>query len=192
LSYCEQRSIQFTRSRPYKKDDNAHIEQKNWTRVRKFMGWDRYDSPKALEAMNDLYENELSLFMNLFQPSVKLIKTVRKGSRKNRIYDRPQTPLDRLLASGYLSKKRGKELKALRERLNPFSLFETMNQKLGRIWDLAHYRYKPTDDEKKGRSELDKHSSVEKETLEAIAQALGVTVYVRARRGGELVAIHHG
>ncbi len=192
MSYCDQRGIQFTRSRPYKKDDNAHIEQKNWTHVRKFMGWDRYDSPKALETMNDLYENELSLFMNLFQPSVKLIKTVRKGSRNNRIYDRPQTPLDRLLASGYLSQKRGEELKALRERLNPFSLSERINKKLERIYDLAHYRYKLTDDEKKGRSELNKLSSVEKETLEAIAQALGVTVYVRARRGGELVAIHHG
>ena len=192
LSWCDKQDIQFTRSRPYKKDDNAHIEQKNWTHVRKFMGWDRYDSPQALEAMNDLYEEELSLFMNLFQPSVKLIKTVRKGSRKNRIYDRPQTPLDRLLASGYLSKKRVEELKALRERLNPFSLSERINKKLERIWDLAHYRYKPTDDEKKGRSELNKLSSVEKETLEAIAQALGVTVYVRARRGGELVAIHHG
>ena len=53
------------------------------------MGWDRYDSLKALEAMNNLYENELPLFMNLFQPSVKLMKTIRKGSRRSRIYDRP-------------------------------------------------------------------------------------------------------
>jgi len=62
--FCEEEGIQFTRSRPYKKDDNAHIEQKNWTHVRKFMGWDRYDSLKASEAMNDLYEKELPLFMN--------------------------------------------------------------------------------------------------------------------------------
>lgn len=68
-SYCEAGSIQFTRSRPYKKDDNVHIEQKNWTHVRKFMGWGRYDSIEALEAMNDLYKNELPVFMNLFQPS---------------------------------------------------------------------------------------------------------------------------
>jgi hypothetical protein len=58
------------------------------------MGWDRYDSPQALNAMNDLHENELPLFMNLFQPSVKLVKTERKGSRKLRLYDKPQTPLD--------------------------------------------------------------------------------------------------
>jgi DNA-binding transcriptional ArsR family regulator len=61
-NYCEERNIQFTRSRPYKKDDNAHIEQKNWTHVRKLIGWDRYDSPQALAAMNDLYENELPLY----------------------------------------------------------------------------------------------------------------------------------
>jgi hypothetical protein len=120
--YCQGKAIQFTRSRPYKKDDNAHIEQKNWTHVRKFMGWDRYDSPKALEAINELYENELPLFMNLFQPSVKLLRTVRTGSRKKRIYDQPQTPLDRLLVCGDLPNKRSEELKALRQRLDPFSL----------------------------------------------------------------------
>jgi hypothetical protein len=63
VRYCDQRQIQFTRGRPYKKDDNAHIEQKNWTHVRKLMGWDRYDSPPALAAMNHLYRNELRLMM---------------------------------------------------------------------------------------------------------------------------------
>jgi len=192
LSYCQQQGIQFTRSRPYKKDDNAHIEQKNWTHVRKFMGWDRYDSPKSLEAMNDLYENELSLFMNLFQPSVKLLKTIRKGSRKRRIYDKPQTPLDRLLSSGHLDKKRCDELKALRERLDPFSLSERINQKLECIWDLAHYRYKPCEVEKKPKEKQGELSSVERETLEAISQAFGITVYVRTQKGGELKAVHHG
>ena len=192
LSWCEKHEIQFTRSRPYKKDDNAHIEQKNWTHVRKFMGWDRYDSPQALEAMNNLYENELSLFMNLFQPSVKLTKTIRTGSRKKRKYDKPQTPLDRLISSGLLEKYRCDELKALREKLDPFSLSERVNQKLERVWDLAHYRYKPTEAKEKAKAELDKLSSVERETLESISQALGITVYVRTRPGGELITIHHG
>ena len=96
LRYCHRHELNFTRSRPYKKDDNAHIEQKNWTHVRKLMGWDRYDSIPALDLMNDLYGHELRLYMNLFQPSVKLIKVVRQGSRIRRIYDQPQTPLDRL------------------------------------------------------------------------------------------------
>jgi transposase InsO family protein len=192
LSYCEQRDIQFTRSRPYKKDDNAHIEQKNWTHVRKFMGWDRYDSPKALEAINSLYENELSLFMNLFQPSVKLRKTIRKGSRKRRIYDKPQTPLDRLLESGHLDKKRCDELKALRERLDPFSLSERINQKLERIWDLAHYRSKPEDVEKRTDTELNELSSIERETLEGLSQAFGIKIYVRTLKDGKLITLHHG
>src|SRR5438309_3267196 len=68
LRYCRQRQIQFTRGRPYKKDDNAHIEQKNWTHVRKLLGWLRYDSPEALEAVNDLFRHDLRLMMNLFPP----------------------------------------------------------------------------------------------------------------------------
>ena len=77
--WCAQHAIQFTRGRPYKKDDNAHIEQKNWTHVRKLMGWERYDTAQAVEAMNDLYRQELRLWMNVFQPSVKLVRKVWVG-----------------------------------------------------------------------------------------------------------------
>lgn len=62
------KSIQFTRGRPYKKDDNAHIEQKNWTHIRKLVGWERYDSAAAVKLLNSLYRNEIRLMMNLFQP----------------------------------------------------------------------------------------------------------------------------
>src|SRR6266851_2106698 len=65
-AWCEQKQIQLTRGRPYKKDDNAHVEQKNWTHVRKLLGWERYDSERAVEAMNDLYRQELRLWMNPF------------------------------------------------------------------------------------------------------------------------------
>ena len=71
--YCRAHRIQFTRGRPYKKDDNAHIEQKNWTHVRKLVGYDRYDSPAALAALNALYA-DLRLLQNLWLPSVKLVK----------------------------------------------------------------------------------------------------------------------
>jgi len=192
LRWCEKRGIQFTRSRPYKKDDNAHIEQKNWTHVRKFMGWDRYDSQKALETMNDLYENELPLFMNLFQPSVKLIKVIRKGSSKKRVYDKPQTPLDRLLASQHIDQKKCDELKGLRERLDPFLLSETVNQKLQSIWDLAHYRYQPPSSKDKVSDQLEELSPVEKEILEGLSKAFGINVYVRTRKNGKLIALHHG
>jgi transposase InsO family protein len=99
-SWCEQKQIQLTRGRPYKKDDNAHIEQKNWTHVRKLLGWERYDSRTAVEAINDLYRHELRLWLNLYQPSVKLVKKTRVGSKLRRVYDAAQTPCERVLASG--------------------------------------------------------------------------------------------
>jgi len=98
-AFCEKRKIQFTRGRPYKKDDNAHIEQKNWTHVRKILGYLRYDSPTALEAINGLYKNELGWMMNLFQPSVKLVEKTRVGSRLKRTYDRPTSTLSSSLRS---------------------------------------------------------------------------------------------
>lgn len=141
--YCQARGIQFTRGRPYKKDDNAHIEQKNWTHVRKLLGWDRYDSSQALEAINDLYRHELRLMMNLFQPSVKLVRKVRVGSRLRRVYARPQTPLDRLLAAGGGHPTEVAVLQQLRDRLDPFALAEVIDHKLARIYRLANHRQSP-------------------------------------------------
>jgi transposase InsO family protein len=97
VAFCQQRGIQFTRSRPYKKDDNAHVEQKNWTHVRKLVGWDRYDTPEAQAALNALYA-DLRLFQNLFQPSMKLQRKERRGARLLRRYDVPQTPFARVRA----------------------------------------------------------------------------------------------
>jgi hypothetical protein len=134
--YCESKQIGFTRSRPYKKDDNAHIEQKNWTHVRKIIGWDRYDTPEAVRAMNDLYTQELRLYMNLFQPSVKLKERVRKGSRKTRRYERPLTALDRLLQTPGIDKKGLEPLVQLRAQMDPFVLSATIRRKLARIWAL--------------------------------------------------------
>jgi Integrase core domain len=96
--WCEQKEIQLTRGRPYKKDDNAHIEPKNGTHVRKLLGWERYDTQQAVETINDLYRQELRLWLNLFLPSVKLLKKVRGGSKVRRVYDRPRTPFERVRA----------------------------------------------------------------------------------------------
>lgn len=135
--YCQQHNIQFTRGRPYKKDDNAHVEQKNWTHVRKLLGWDRYASPEALAAVNDLYRQELRLMMNLFQPSVKLQRRIRVGSRVRRLYDRPQTPLDRALASQGADQRRLQALLDLRQRTDPFTLAAAIERKLTCIRRLA-------------------------------------------------------
>ncbi len=142
LAFCQQRpagcAIQFTRSRPYKKDDNAHIEQKNWTHVRKLLGWDRYDTAQALEATNRLYE-ELRIFQNLFQPSMKLQCKIRKGSRLIRRYDTARTPFQRLLEAGVLTESKQQELAATYNGLNPVLLLKQTNENLERLWPLAEY-----------------------------------------------------
>jgi len=137
VRYCRSGQIQFTRGRPYKKDDNAHIEQKNWTHVRKLIGWDRYDSAAAVGLLNDLYRHELPQMMNLFQPSVKLLRKQRAGSRLQRIYDRPQTPLDRLRACRDVDQAKVNQLLQLRATTDPFKLAQIIDKKIQRIAALA-------------------------------------------------------
>ena len=137
VRYCRTQQIQFTRGRPYKKDDNAHIEQKNWTHVRKLIGWDRYDSAAAVGLLNDLYRHELSQMMNLFQPSVKLRRKQRVGSKLKRVYDAAQTPLDRLRAGKEFDRATLKQLLRLRATTDPFELSKTIEKKLERIAALA-------------------------------------------------------
>jgi hypothetical protein len=141
--YCQQEGIQFTRGRPYKKDDNAHIEQKNWTHVRKLLGWDRYDSEPALIAINELYTGDLRLMQNLFQPSVKLLTKKRVGSRLLRRYDAPRTPLDRVAGSPNANAQAVAELMALRARLDPFALAASIESQLDNVYRLANRRRSP-------------------------------------------------
>jgi hypothetical protein len=150
--WCKQRKIQLTRGRPYKKDDNAHIEQKNWTHVRKLLGWERYDSPRAMEAMNDLYRQELRLWLNLYLPSVKLVKKVRVGSKVRRVYDAPQTPLERVLASASVHSDQIAALKKLRASLDPFQLGKVIEGKIEGIYEMANRRHSPQTMPKKRES----------------------------------------
>ncbi len=142
--FCDKHKIQFTRSRPYKKDDNAHIEQKNWTHVRKIFGYCRYDSEEALVMMNDLYRNELRWFMNFFLPSVKLIKKIRIGSKLKRVYDSPKTPFQRLCEckKKYVYPEKIKELKKLFLSFNPFELGKTIEKKLNKIYQVRTKKIK--------------------------------------------------
>lgn len=144
LKYCrEEPKLQFTRGRPYKKDDNAHVEQKNWTHVRKLLGYGRFDTRTALAAINDLYRNELRWFQNFFQPSIKLIRKVRVGSKLKRKYDIPKTPFERVAVSGAAIPERLAQLRELRNRLDPFALSETIERKLARIWRMRSKAPKP-------------------------------------------------
>lgn len=135
--YCQAHAIQFTRGRPYKKDDNAHIEQKNWTHVRRLLGYVRYDTEAAREAISDLYRNELRLFQNLFLPSVKLAQKQRIGSRLRRRYEAPQTPFQRLAASPGADPGRVAELRRQRQTLDPFQLSASIQAKREGIFGLS-------------------------------------------------------
>jgi hypothetical protein len=135
--YCQAQEIQFTRGRPYQKDDNAHIEQKNWTHVRKLLGYVRYDTPAAQAAIHALYRQELRLLQNFFLPSVKLLRKERVGARVRRRYDVPRTPLDRVLACPEIDAGVAADLRRQRDRLDPFALASTIEQRLKRIFTLA-------------------------------------------------------
>jgi hypothetical protein len=139
--YCQAQEIQFTRGRPYKKDDNAHIEQKNWTHVRKLLGYVRYDSPAARAAIHALYRHELRLFQNLFLPSVKLLRKERVGARVRRRYEAPRTPLDRVLACPEVDPEVAAQLRRQRDGLDPFALAHAIEQQLERIYALANPRH---------------------------------------------------
>jgi len=140
--WCEQNHIQLTRGRPYKKDDNAHVEQKNWTHVRKLLGWERYGTPRAVAAINDLYRKELRLWLNLYLPSVKLLKKVRVGSKLRRKYSAPQTPFQRVWASTK-STAHLLELKKLNDHLDPFHLAKVIEQKLEIIYQQITRKHSP-------------------------------------------------
>lgn len=135
VRWCAKNKVKFTRSRPYKKNDNAHIEQKNWTHVRRIFGWDRYDSHEQLTQMNALYRAELHQMQNFFQPCVKLKEKTRVGSRLRRRYDAAQTPLDRLVAfyANTAVALGVQKLLEMRDRLDPFTLATRIEHSLDRL-----------------------------------------------------------
>ena len=121
LSYCEEEHITFTRSRPYRKNDNCFIEQKNYSVVRRALGYLRYDTDEELEVINELYE-VLRLYTNFFLPSQKLIEKTREGSKVTKKYDKPKTPYLRVTESDKIEEKTKQQLKEQYEKLNPAEL----------------------------------------------------------------------
>lgn len=125
--------IEYTRSRPYKKNDNAHIEQKNWTHVRQWLGYVRLDNAKVVPLMNKLYKSEWRLFHNFFCPSMKLKNKKRIASKTVKCYHSPKTPYQRVLESKYASKSVKDRLKKQIVELNPFKLRKAMDKKISNI-----------------------------------------------------------
>jgi len=124
LNWLQKRSrpVFMTRSRPYKKDDNAHVEQKNWTHIRQCFGYERHDNPEVVEPMNVLVKGDYGQLLNYFHASLKLDHKERKGGKLRRIYGPAQTPLARVLASAEVTEATKQRLREDKARLNPFAL----------------------------------------------------------------------
>jgi len=131
-----EKPVQFTRSRAYHKDDNAHVEQKNWTHVRQWLGYDRLDNPKVVPILNNLYAKEWRLFHNFFCPSVKLIAKERIGSKTIKRHDLPKTPYQRVLLSDHVDNSIKNSLSNQLEKLNPFLLRKAIDQKLKKVFSV--------------------------------------------------------
>lgn len=134
VKWCKENNLSFTRSRPYYKNDNAYVEQKNYTHIRKWLGYRRYDNSKQLEMINDLYRNELRQFNNFFLPVMKIRKKEKvNNSVCKKTYDIAQTPYQRLMASKQIPLKAKQQLWLLYETLNPVKLKAAIALKLKRI-----------------------------------------------------------
>lgn len=128
LYFSEKKTIEFTRSRPYKKNDNCHVEQKNWTHVRENIGYERYDLIEQVEIMNVIYKLYLNNLYNFFVPQLKLIEKVRVGSKIVKKYDQPKTPNQRLLDSPHLTMGQKEDLRRKYQLLNPIELREIIKR----------------------------------------------------------------
>jgi len=127
------RPVFMTRSRPYKKDDNAHVEQKNWTHIRQCFGYERHDNPEVVALINTLVKGPYGQLLNYFHANLKLERKERVKARLRRVYGEAQTPLARVLASAEVSASTKRRLEQEKARLNPFALKQMVSRSLKEI-----------------------------------------------------------
>lgn len=136
IDYCQSSNITFTRARPYPKNDQCHVEQKNGSVVRRWVGYERFEGVEACRVLASLYE-KLRLYINYFQPSVKLTEKTRIGSHVTKRYDRAQTPCQRLLNSAEVNETVKTALRAESSALDPMGLLAEIERLQDRLWQLA-------------------------------------------------------
>jgi hypothetical protein len=129
LRFCRQNSLSFTRSRPYRKNDNAHVEQKNRQYVREIVGYERYDTPQAVEWLNQIYAL-LDTYANLFLPMRKVVSKERRGAHVSKHYDTACTTLNRLMQAGILQDDKEVTLKSQVQETNPLALHRELERLL--------------------------------------------------------------
>jgi hypothetical protein len=139
FSWCQTERAQpifYTRSRPYRSNDNAHVEQKNWTHVRHWFGYERHDNPDVVALMNELAGGELGQFVNLFSPSMKLDRKEIQEGKERRFYGQPLTPFARVIGHPEIVPAKKAELQQLKAGLNPFALEAAIQKQLRKIAGL--------------------------------------------------------
>ena len=129
--------INMVRRRPYKKNDNAHVEQKNWTHVRQLFGYDRVDDPILIPMMNEIYKAYWGPIQNFFTPVLKLKSKERIGGRVKKVYDTPMTPHKRLLNSPAVPREVKAKLKEQHAAKNPIYLKKELDKKLKEFFKLV-------------------------------------------------------
>lgn len=139
-TWCDAETIELTRSRPNHKNDNAYIEQKNYTAVRKLLGYSRIETQEAIALMNKLYAGPWRLYINFFQPTMKCIEKKRIGSKYIRKYDEPKTPYQRALDHPDISQDVKDELKKTKETLNPLQLKKEIDMLVSKIFKISRFR----------------------------------------------------
>lgn len=134
--------VHFVRRRPYQKNDNAHVEQKNWTHVRELLGYDRFDQEWDVEYINDIYRSYWNPLWNFFTPVMKLKEKTRIGGKIIKIHDAPKTPYQRLIESKQLNEDQQRRLESKMKELNPFTLKKELDEKLRWFFRIIDIRKK--------------------------------------------------
>jgi hypothetical protein len=138
--------VPWTRSRAYRKNDNAHCEQKNWTHVRQLLGYQRFGHPELVPLLNDLYGQEWSQYQNHFRPTFKLLQREKKDGKTVKTYEKkPQTPYQRLLESAQVPEPTKARLQTQHAALDPFALKKSIEIKLKKFFTaLGNLDREPT------------------------------------------------
>jgi len=162
VKYLQERgdkpAVKFTRSRPYRKNDNARVEQKNWTHARQLLGYERLGHPESLEAFNEAYRH-WCLLKNFFVPVMKLTEKTRVGAKVRKSYDAPQTPADRVLESGGVGRREAAWIRRQQRELNPFELHRKVDANLKEAFALAREAQRREDDPDWGEALAEEPSS---------------------------------
>jgi hypothetical protein len=145
MAYFNERNrpVKMVRSRPYKKDDNCYVEQKNFTHVRELFLYDRIDNKELVEWMNEIYKEIWNPLQNFFMPSTKLLRKTRVGARIKKEFEKAKTPYQRIMESSSVPEEQKKKLKAIKESLNPFNLNKALDQEIRSFFKAVRYHRYP-------------------------------------------------